>query len=97
MQTEEIFSRKGKFLIFMYSPGCAVSKGVAQAINKYKTSEKSLEVIDVNVIEDEEKKDKINNHYQIDHKSPQIILIENQACKKILLPFEISPYSLKAI
>lgn len=77
MNSEDIFNKQGKFIIFKHSPRCAVSLEAKEEVKKY---EGDLEIIEINVLEEQELKMEIADRYKVQHESPQIMIIEDQKC-----------------
>jgi bacillithiol system protein YtxJ len=80
MEDKGIFEKKGRFIIYKHSPICSLSVGTKKNVIKYLEEEGSLEVITVDVIQDSELKNLVADKYNIEHKSPQILVMEDQKC-----------------
>ena len=80
MDSKEIFSKKGKFIIFKYSPIDPISHNARDIIIDYMKQSNALEVVRVNIIRDEELNLKMGQVYGVENKSSKVLVIENQKC-----------------
>jgi bacillithiol system protein YtxJ len=94
MELKSITSKSGTFLIYKHSPICPVSEYTLNEISQFK---ESIPVIQINVLSQKELSQKIAKYYNIEHESPQIILIKNQKPIKTLSHYDITLENLKKL
>jgi len=84
---KDLFKKKGKFIIFKYSPRCGISHQAEEVVKQYQGP---YEVVWVHALEEPEFKMEIAEKYGVKHESPQILFIDNQKCVEHFSHYDIT-------
>ena len=77
---ENIFDKSDNFLIFKHSTACPVSAAAYDEVQAYRNETNALPIVTLIVQEEPELKLEVAQRYGVQHKSPQILFIQNQKC-----------------